>query len=72
MRFIRHLAKLLLGKMSHVFNNFLSQISELHKKETCEAVTIVETPPMIIVGIVGYVKTPRGLRSLTTVSTSQR
>ena len=29
--------------------------------------TIIETPPMIIVGIVGYVKTPRGLRSLTTV-----
>lgn len=41
--------------------------TELHKKETCEAVTIIETPPMIIVGLVGYVKTPRGLRSLNTV-----
>ncbi|KAK9286575.1 hypothetical protein L1049_014974 [Liquidambar formosana] len=40
---------------------------ELHKKETCEAVTIIETPPMIVVGVVGYVKTPRGLRSLNTV-----
>lgn len=40
---------------------------ELHKKETCEAVTIIETPPMVIVGVVGYVKTPRGLRSLNTV-----
>lgn len=42
-------------------------ISELHKKETCEAVTIIETPPMVIVGVVGYVKTPRGLRCLNTV-----
>lgn len=41
--------------------------AELHKKETCEAVTIIETPPMVIVGVVGYVKTPRGLRCLNTV-----
>lgn len=40
---------------------------ELHKKETCEAVTVIETPPMVIVGVVGYVKTPRGLRALHTV-----
>ncbi|KAL8256585.1 hypothetical protein R6Q59_031652 [Mikania micrantha] len=40
---------------------------ELHKKETCEAVTIIETPPMVVVGVVAYVKTPRGLRSLNTV-----
>jgi large subunit ribosomal protein L3e len=32
-----------------------------------QAVTIIETPPMIIVGLVGYVMTPRGLRSLATV-----
>jgi len=30
-------------------------------------VTIVETPPMIVIGIVGYIKSPRGLRALTTV-----
>ncbi|XP_016743064.1 60S ribosomal protein L3-2-like [Gossypium hirsutum] len=46
---------------------FLGYKAELHKKETCEAVTIIETPPMVIVGVVGYVKTPRGLRSLNTV-----
>ncbi|KAF2320074.1 hypothetical protein GH714_023095 [Hevea brasiliensis] len=40
---------------------------ELHKKETCEAVTIIETPPLVVVGVVGYMKTPRGLRSLNTV-----
>jgi ribosomal protein L3 len=30
-------------------------------------VTIIETPPMVVVGLVGYVETPRGLRTLTTV-----
>jgi len=32
-----------------------------------EAVTVIETPPVIVVGLVGYIETPRGLRSLTTV-----
>jgi large subunit ribosomal protein L3e len=53
--------------MTHIVREVEKPGSKLHKKETCEAVTIVETPPMIIVGVVGYVKTPRGLRSLTTV-----
>eukprot|EP00441_Pelagodinium_beii_P026255 CAMPEP_0197661240 /NCGR_PEP_ID=MMETSP1338-20131121/51336_1 /TAXON_ID=43686 ORGANISM="Pelagodinium beii, Strain RCC1491" /NCGR_SAMPLE_ID=MMETSP1338 /ASSEMBLY_ACC=CAM_ASM_000754 /LENGTH=432 /DNA_ID=CAMNT_0043238759 /DNA_START=20 /DNA_END=1318 /DNA_ORIENTATION=+ len=35
--------------------------------EQLEAVTILETPPMFVVGVVGYVETPRGLRTLTTV-----
>jgi large subunit ribosomal protein L3e len=39
----------------------------MHKREVVEAVTIVETPPMMVVGVVGYVETPRGLRTLTTV-----
>jgi large subunit ribosomal protein L3e len=39
----------------------------MHKREVVEAVTVIETPPMGVVGIVGYVKTPRGLRTLTTV-----
>jgi len=30
-------------------------------------VTIIETPPLIAVGIVGYVETPRGIRTLRTV-----
>jgi large subunit ribosomal protein L3e len=41
--------------------------SKLHKKESVEAVTILECPPMVVVGLVGYVETPRGLRTLTTV-----
>ena len=39
----------------------------MHKKEIVEAVTIIETPPVVVVGLVGYIETPRGLRSLTTV-----
>lgn len=39
----------------------------MHKKEVVEAVTIIETPPMIVVGVVGYIETPKGLKSLTTV-----
>jgi len=39
----------------------------MHKREVVDAVTIVETPPMVVVGVVGYVETPSGLRNLTTV-----
>jgi len=41
--------------------------SKIHKKEVVETVTIIETPPMIVVGVVGYIPTPRGLRALTSV-----
>jgi len=41
--------------------------AKMHKREIVEAVTIIETPPMIAIGVVGYIETPRGLRSLTTV-----
>jgi len=41
--------------------------SKIHKKEVVETVTILETPPMIVVGVVGYIPTPRGLRTLGTV-----
>lgn len=42
-------------------------IAEAHKKEVVEAVTILEAPPMVVVGVVGYVETALGLRALTTV-----
>lgn len=41
--------------------------SKMHQREIVEAGTVVETPPLVIVGVVGYVETPRGLRALTTV-----
>jgi large subunit ribosomal protein L3e len=53
--------------MTHVVRDMDRPGSKAHKKEVVEAVTIIETPPLVIVGIVGYVKTPRGLRPLTTV-----
>lgn len=40
---------------------------ESHKHEVVEAVTIVEAPPMVMVGMVGYIETPRGMRALKTV-----
>lgn len=52
---------------THILRDVDKPGSKLHKKETCEAVTIIETPPMVVVGVVGYIKTPRGLRSLNTV-----
>merc|ERR1712112_762088 len=41
--------------------------SKTNKKEVVEAVTIVEAPPMVCVGVVGYIETPTGLRTFKTV-----
>ena len=53
--------------MTHVLRDVDRPGSKLHKKEAVEAVTIVEVPPIVIVGIVGYAETPTGLRTVTTV-----
>jgi len=53
--------------MTHIMRDVEKPGSKAHKKEVAEAVTIIETPAMVVVGVVGYVKTTRGLRSLTTV-----
>ena len=53
--------------MSHIVREANRPGSKLNKKEIVEAVTIIETPPMICVGVVGYIETPRGLRALKTV-----
>lgn len=53
--------------MSHIVRDVDKPGSKLNKKEVVEAVTIIETPPVVVVGIVGYIETPRGLRALTTV-----
>jgi len=41
--------------------------SKVNKKEVVEAVTILETPPMTMVGVVGYIETPKGLRVFKTI-----
>jgi large subunit ribosomal protein L3e len=53
--------------MTHIVREMDKAGSKAHKKEVVEAVTVIETPPMIVVGVVGYVQTPRGLRQLHTV-----
>jgi len=53
--------------MTHCVREIDRPGSKLHKKEAVEAVTILECPPMVVVGVIGYVETPSGLRSLTTV-----
>jgi len=53
--------------MTHIVRDMDRPGSKLHKKEVAEAVSVLEAPPMVVVGFVGYVETPRGLRALTCV-----
>merc|ERR1712000_519021 len=53
--------------MTHVLRDVDRQGSKLNKKEVIEAVTVIECPPATVVGCVGYIDTPRGLKALTTV-----
>lgn len=57
--------------MTHILRDLDRPGSKLNKKEIIEAVTIIETPPIVVVGLVGYIETPRGLRALTTVWASK-
>eukprot|EP00475_Leptophrys_vorax_P006213 TRINITY_DN1381_c0_g1_i1.p1 TRINITY_DN1381_c0_g1~~TRINITY_DN1381_c0_g1_i1.p1 ORF type:complete len:404 (+),score=104.83 TRINITY_DN1381_c0_g1_i1:33-1244(+) len=52
---------------THVLREVNRPGSKLHKGESVEHVTVLEAPPMVVVGLVGYVETPRGRRALTTV-----
>merc|ERR1711974_98527 len=53
--------------MTHIVREWDKPGSKVHKKEVVEAVTILECPPLIVVGVTGYIETPRGLRTLSTV-----
>lgn len=53
--------------MTHVERLVDLPNSKMNKREVIDAVTILETPPILIVGFVGYIKTPKGMRSLNTV-----
>merc|ERR1712224_156550 len=53
--------------MTHIVREVDRPGSKLNKKEVVEAVSVLEAPPMICIGFVGYVETPRGLRALTSV-----
>lgn len=53
--------------MTHIVREVDKPGSKVNKKEVVEAVTIIETPPMCIVGVVGYIETPRGPRAFKTI-----
>jgi len=53
--------------MTHILRDVDKPGSKAHKKEVVEAVTLLETPPIMVIGVVGYVETAQGLRALTTV-----
>jgi len=53
--------------MTHVVREVDRPGSKVNKKEVVEGVTIIETPPMVVVGMVGYIETPRGLRTFKTI-----
>lgn len=53
--------------MTHVVREVDRQGSKTHKREVTAAVTILETPPMVVIGVIGYIETPRGLRTLKTI-----
>ena len=53
--------------MTHIVRDVDKPGSKVNKKEVLEATTIIETPPMVIIGLVGYVETPKGLKGLRTV-----
>merc|ERR1712137_288790 len=53
--------------MTHIVRDVDKPGSKMHKKEGVEAVTIIECPNIVVVGMVGYIETPSGLRALTTI-----
>jgi large subunit ribosomal protein L3e len=53
--------------MTHIVREVIKPGSRLHKKEVVEAVTIIDCPKMRIVGVVGYIQTPRGLKAIKTL-----
>jgi len=53
--------------MTHILRDVDKPGSKAHKKEVVEAVTVLEAPPIMVVGVVGYVETMQGMRALTTV-----
>ncbi|KAH9577526.1 Ribosomal protein L3 [Trypanosoma melophagium] len=58
-----HLTSFMVFKagMTHIVRDVDRPGSKVNKKEVVEPVTILEAPPMVVVGIVGYRQTPRGV-----------
>jgi len=52
---------------THIVREANKPGSLIHKKEIVEAVTVLETPPMIVIGLTAYYQSPYGLKSLGTI-----
>merc|ERR1711970_564090 len=53
--------------MTHIVRVADKPGSKINKKEVVEGVTVVETPPMVCVGFIGYVDTPKGPKGFKTI-----
>merc|ERR1712198_466359 len=53
--------------MTHILREVDRPGSKVNKKEVVECVTLLECPPVMCVGIVGYIDTPRGTRAFKTI-----
>lgn len=53
--------------MTHIVREVDRPGSKGGPREIVEAVTVIETPALVCVGMVGYIDTPRGMRALKTV-----
>merc|ERR1712203_601172 len=54
--------------MTHIVREMDRPGSKVNKKEVVEAVTIIETPPLVCIGVVGYIQTPRGYHHRTEIN----
>jgi large subunit ribosomal protein L3e len=64
-----HLTSFMVFKagMTHIVRDVDRPGSKVNKKEIVEPVTVLEAPPMAIVGVTGYRETPIGLKCIGTV-----
>mmetsp|Transcript_30308 Transcript_30308/g.47457 ORF Transcript_30308/g.47457 Transcript_30308/m.47457 type:complete len:385 (+) Transcript_30308:3627-4781(+) len=53
--------------MTHVVREVISSGSKNSVKDRVESVSVIETPPIKIMGVIGYIRTPNGLKSFKTV-----
>jgi large subunit ribosomal protein L3e len=53
--------------MTHISRGVERQGSYTHSKDITEVVTLIETPPMTVVGVVGYKATSKGLTKIGVV-----
>jgi large subunit ribosomal protein L3e len=53
--------------MTHVVRDLDRPGSKMHKKEVVESATILDCPPMVAIGFVGYKETAKGLKPIKTI-----